>query len=310
VSYISDINAMIVAQTSVLREGVLFAENIDTGSRISGLTRGLVDPPGGRVINVGNCENTHCGVGFGLMLEGVSSVLFTKQLDFMLLGVDHFVSTYNALRHDPETAPSASFTIIAPVCDQGLQGPQSSFNALGDLCSMARVPGYPLTSRIQAEHVLSTQLSTPGFRFIALSQRLWSTDLLDVPCIRRTAGGEVFQHFAGDDATIVSLNFSLPQALSLRDGLLDAGVAPDVFTASYVHPGAWSHVVESVKRTGRLVVLDDSKSVNSLGYELVDVVARAVPTSRRTFVGRRDVDFGVCSDVFEVSPELVLKEIA
>ena len=65
-----------------------------------------------------------------------------------------------------------------------------------------------------------------------------------------------------------------------------------VFTARYVHPGARDDVVESVKRTERLVVLDDSKSINSPGYELLDVVARAVPTSRRTFLGRQEVEFG------------------
>jgi pyruvate dehydrogenase E1 component beta subunit len=306
VSYITDLNAMIAAKTATIPNAVLFAENIDTGSRISGLTRNLETPPGGRVINVGNCEATHCGVGFGLMLDGISSVLFAKQLDFMLLGVDHFVSTYNALRiHEP----TASFTIVAAVCDQGLQGPQSSFNALGDLCSLARVPGFPLTSRLQAEHVLSTQLTAPGFRFIALSQRLWSTELLDVPCIERSAGGDVFRHLAGDDATIVSLNFSLPQALALREELADAGMEADLFTASYAHPPAWEDIVASVGRTGRLVVLDDSKSISSIGYELLDVAAREVPASRRLFVGRTSVEFGVCSDEFEVSSELVLKEL-
>lgn len=308
-TYISDINALLAQHTAALPEAVLFGENIDTGSRISGLTRNLVDPPGGRVLNVGNCEATHCGVGFGLMLEGVPSVLFAKQLDFMLLGVDHFVSTYNLLRHDPNNPPGVGFTIVAVVCDQGLQGPQSSFNALGDLCSMARVPGYTLTSRQQAEHVLSTQLAAPGFRFVTLSQRLFGTELLDLPCLWRTEDGGLFQHFAGEGATIVSFNFSLPQALAVRDSFHEAGFEPDLFTASYVHPLGWDAVLASVARTGRLVVLDDSKSVHTPGHELLAAAARSSPDSRRTFVGRNEIEFCVSPDEYRPSAGRILEEL-
>ena len=37
------------------------------------------------------------GVGFGLMLRSVNSVFFMKQFDFLLLGIDHLVNTYNII---------------------------------------------------------------------------------------------------------------------------------------------------------------------------------------------------------------------
>jgi len=153
---------------------VLYGEDINTGSRISGLTKNLRAPQAGRILNVGNCESTHCGVGFGLMMAGVPAILFVKQLDFMLLGIDHFVSTYNVVRSHPHLDDLGSFTIITIVCDQGWQGPQSSFNALGDLWSLARVPGYSITNAQDTRHVLERLLPSPGFRIIALSQRLFS----------------------------------------------------------------------------------------------------------------------------------------
>ena len=56
------------------------------------------------MINVGDCEATHIGVGFGLMLNGVHAVLFAKQLDFMLLGMDQLVNTYNFIRCLPNVS--------------------------------------------------------------------------------------------------------------------------------------------------------------------------------------------------------------
>ena len=58
----------------------VFGENINTGSQISGLARGVTATGSSVVRNVANCELTHCGVGLGLMLDGGSSVLFVTRL--------------------------------------------------------------------------------------------------------------------------------------------------------------------------------------------------------------------------------------
>ena len=70
---------------------------------------------------------------FGLMLNNVSSVFFMKQLDFLLLGIDHLVNTYNIIRSVKKYLKS-SFTIMPIIVDNGFQGPQSSFNNFGDIC--------------------------------------------------------------------------------------------------------------------------------------------------------------------------------
>jgi hypothetical protein len=98
----------------------------------------------------------------------------------MLLGMEQMVSTYTNIRAYRELDTLGSFTIVSVVCDQGFQGPQSSFNALGDMCSMARVPGYTITNAQDSALVLKSQLSAPGFRFVCLSQRLYGTDFLDL----------------------------------------------------------------------------------------------------------------------------------
>src|ERR1700686_5231319 len=104
-SYITSLSQTLGAECARVPRAVLLGENINNGSRIVGMCRNLVVPDGGRIINVGDCEATHVGVDFGLMLNGINSVLFAKQLDFILLGVDHFVSAFNFIRcsRDPAT---------------------------------------------------------------------------------------------------------------------------------------------------------------------------------------------------------------
>src|SRR3989344_2221221 len=178
--YIQHINELIVKKTAATKELVLFGQNIAAGSFISGLTKNLKVGEGGLIINTPNVENTLTGLGFGMMLGGVSSIFFMKQQDFLLLGIDQLVDTYNFIRIKK---PEASFTIVFSISDQGYQGLQSSLNNFGDFCSIARIPGFTITNKADAEDVINTHLVSPGFRIIGVSQRLFGQEILDAPKI-------------------------------------------------------------------------------------------------------------------------------
>jgi len=309
-SYIATINDILVDEVAQIPEAIFFGENINNGSHISGLTRNFEAMNNSAVINVGNCEYTHCGIGFGMLLNGATAVLFVKQLDFMLLGMDHFVSTYQSIRAQRDISMLGSFTIIAVTCDQGFQGPQSSFNAVGSICSMARVPGYTLTNNQDSAHVLRTQLRQPGFRFIALSQRLSPNEILQLDLIHAAKDSSVFQYTEGSDVTIVCFNFSLQEGYVLHQKLKDKGLTSSLFSSNYVFPHDWSIIKASVARTGKLVVLDDSKSVISSGYALLHEVAEDFPVSQRIIITREaEIDFGVSPDSFYVDYDALVADL-
>ena len=113
-TYIAHIISQVNTVTARCGPIFIFGENIDTGSRISGLARGLTVNPAGRIQNVGNCELTHAGVGLGMMLDGGQAALFAKQLDFMLLGLDQFVNTFNIIRASTPPNARGSFTPAGP----------------------------------------------------------------------------------------------------------------------------------------------------------------------------------------------------
>ena len=308
-NYITAINQAIASKVAEVPNVVLYGENLTTGSRISGLTRNLEFRQGGCIINVGNCEATHCGVGFGLMMSGVTSVLFVKQLDFMLLGMDHFVNTYNFVRCQFDPDKFGSFTIVAIVCNQGYQGPHSSFNALGDMCSVARVPGYTITNSRDLQFIVDTQLTAPGFRFVTLSQKMFPSELLDMGLVYSAEDGSVFQYEEGSDATIVCFNFSLPDGLALRERLSKLGLSSSLFSANYVPFANWEHIIRDVVRTNRIVVIDDSKSVHLPLYSLLNELA-AYPSIKKTVVTREsNIDFGVCPDNLKIDYDAIVETV-
>jgi pyruvate/2-oxoglutarate/acetoin dehydrogenase E1 component len=297
-TYLSAVNGIIAAHVNRLERALVFGENVDRGSFLSGLSRNLTASDTRRIVNVGNCEYTHCGVGFGAMMGGATAVLFVKQLDFMLLGVDHFVSTYHSIRAS-QIPQLGSFTIVAAVYDQGYQGPQSSFNALADVCSMARISAFTLTNAADAEAVASKELSAPGFRILALSQRCANEPVYLPESVQQSADCSTFLYEQGADLSVVCANFSLPQGLALASALRDAGVSSSVLSVNPVYAADWSLLLGETARTKHVLVLDDGKGVNGLGSMVAQMLQQRQPATRVHLHNRPpEISFGVSAEAF------------
>jgi pyruvate/2-oxoglutarate/acetoin dehydrogenase E1 component len=300
-SYISQIIGQVNSVTETCGPILLFGENIDTGSRLAGLARGLKVNPAGRIQNVGNCELTHCGVGLGMLLDGGQAALFVKQLDFMLLGLDQICNTFNFIRAYRPQNTWGSFTIFVIVCDQGYQGPQSSLNGAGDFASLANIPVYCLNGAEDASRVIENHFASPGFRIICLSQRLFGAPALEIAAEWSADDHSVFRYKSGSGTTIVSQNFSLRDALDMDAKLRDADVQSDVFHVNFVPGMDMGPIVESCRRTRVLIVVDDSKTVTKFSDAIVaelclqEVSVKLLQFCRR---GRSDPEYGANKDRF------------
>lgn len=268
--YIEFINELIKIKVSEVENIVLFGQNINTGSYLGGLTRHLKVRKGSYIINTPNSENSLTGIGFGLMLGGVSAIFFMKQLDFLLLGVDHLVNTYNFIRVKD---CKVSYTIMPIVVDSGYQGMQSSLNNLADFCSIARIPGYTITNKHDAQVIINSQLINPGFRIIGVSQRMFNMEILECEDVFYVdEDSNMFQYTDGKDVSIVCFNFSFPYGLELYNRLKNINIKASLFTINLVTPIRWDRIIENLKQTNKLVIIDDSKCENISCYSLVKEV--------------------------------------
>lgn len=282
--YIEFVNQLIKEEVSNHENLVLFGQNISAGSCLGGLTRGISVPDGGKIINSTNSENSLCGFGFGLMINDVSSVFFMKQLDFLLLGIDHLVNTYNIIRNHTH---NSSFTIFPIVVDNGYQGPQSSLNNFADFCSIARIKGYTITNKIDAEKIIRSQLVSPGFRILTVSQRLFKEEIIDPKkLIYVNSENDVFQYSEGNDATIVCFNFSFPYGQNIVEEMTKINLTCSLFNINSPTPANWEKIIDDVTKTKKLIVIDDSKSENLSCYALLDVISNTVNLEKKIILKR------------------------
>ena len=309
-SYVQDINAALRARIKTSRRLVVYGQNIIAGSCLSGLTRGIEAGPGGLVLNTPNVENTLIGAGFGLMLKGCNAVYFMKQQDFLLLGMDHLVNTWNIIR---QTNPAASFTIVAIVVDSGFEGPQSSLNNFSDFCSLAHVQGWAVTDHETAERTIDRHLISPGFRIIGVSQRLFGKEMPRAPnAVSESAGGDVLRYATGDEATIVAFNFSFPEALALHGTLGGKGISASLFSLPAILPSGWGDILADIGRTKRLIVIDDGKGENRTSDRLMLDVLRLYPNTAVNPIRRIFSVDGLCPnpDRLEVPLNDILRDLS
>ena len=262
--YVSCVNELFRDEINKFDKFVLYGQNVSTGSCLGGLTRGLGGGNGCSVFNVPNTENALVGMGFGLMLSGTSSAFFMKQQDFLLLGIDQLTNTNNFVR---QQAPTASFTIVNITMDSGYEGIQSSLNNLAEFCAIANCKGYTLSSKQDAEVVIEQCFAKPGFRIISVSQRLFGTEILDFQTEIAVHDDLIMGYQQGETVTIACSNFSLPQGKQLCDQFNQLGLDASLYGITAAHPCRYKPIVDDAKKTGRLVIIDDSKchsSVNAL----------------------------------------------
>lgn len=307
-NYVEYLNNLIRSEVLRNDNSVLFGQNINAGSYLSGLTKNIKVNLHSRIINSTNAEYSLTGFGFGLMMNGASGVFLLKQLDFLLLGIDHIVNTYNIIRNLNDKYPKGSFTIIPTIVDSGFDGPQSSFNNFNDLCSIARVKGFTISNKSEADYLITNHLFEPGFRIIALSQRLGKQEIIDEnPPINIFCNGEIFQYSNGEDVTIVSSNFSYPQANKLSNFLKKNKIKASHFNISSGLIENLSIIINNASLTKKIILVDDSKCIQTSAEQVLPLLANC--NLEKTLILKRNLNenwLSPVSDIFEIDEENVL----
>jgi pyruvate/2-oxoglutarate/acetoin dehydrogenase E1 component len=284
VKYVQYVNSLLKEVIKTENNLVIYGQNVDAGSCLSGLTRGLSNVNSGLTLNTPNCENTLVGTGFGLMLNGVSSIFFMKQMDFLLLGIDHLVNTYNIIR---QNEPKASFTIFPINVDSGYEGPQSALNNFNDFCSIAGIDGYSFSNKIDTEQIISNHLVKPGFRIMSPSQRLLREDVLEIEVSKQDKECRYFQYKKGTSVSIICFNYSLPYGMVLCDKLIKRNIQPSLFSINSYLEFDYTNIINDINTTNNIIVIDDTKSRNSLSDKFLRKIYSDCTLDQKIILNRK-----------------------
>ena len=153
---------------NIKKNTIIYGQNILSGSRVSGLCNGLDKIQNCKIFNTQNSESSLIGMGLGIMASNGKAIYIAKQLDFLLLGLDHIVNSYNSLLIQKK---KGSFTIITYIVDTGNEGPQSRLNCLTDFASISKINCRFMLMSPDIKYNLKYLLNKPGFNLLCFSQK-------------------------------------------------------------------------------------------------------------------------------------------
>ena len=237
---------------------------------IFGSTLGLQQKYGAqRVFDIPLSENAITGVALGAAITGMRPILTHQRVDFALVAMEQLVNQV-AKWHYMFGGSMRAPLVIRMVVGRGWgQGPQHS-QSLQAL--FAHIPGLkvvmPTTPR-DAKGLLFAAVEDNNP--VVLLEHRWLYGIRDeVPeGLYRTPLGEarILRH--GTDVTLVGVSYMALEALRAANRLADEGVSAEVIDLRTIRPWDERTILESVRKTGRLVVADTGWAEFGVATEIV-----------------------------------------
>jgi len=248
---------------------------------IFGTTLGLQKKYGGqRVLDMPIAENGMTGVAIGSAIAGMRPILTHQRLDFALLAMEQMVNQA-AKWHYMFGGRMRVPLVIRMILGRGWgQGPQHSQSLHA---WFAHVPGLkvvmPATPHdAKGMLIASIEDDNPVIFF----EHRWLHNITGhVPEGHYTVPlGSARVGRTGRDVTIVAASYMVLEALSAAELLAAEGIEAEVLDIRCISPLDSDSILQSVAKTGRLVIADlGTKSFGISG----EIIARVVETSPALF---------------------------
>ncbi|HLY57669.1 MAG TPA: alpha-ketoacid dehydrogenase subunit beta [Stellaceae bacterium] len=250
-------------------------EHIGAVGGIFGLTSGMYEEFGPkRVIDTPISESAIVGAASGAAITGMRPVAEIMFVDFVGVCMDQIVNQAAKFRYMFGGKARCPLVIRAPI-GGGLRAGAQHSATLHPLFTM--FPGLKVV--MPANPYDAKGLLIEAIRdddpVIYLEHKLLYGMEGDVPDeAYRVKFGEADYVREGDDITIVAFSAMVPRSAEAADRLEKDGVSVEVIDPRTTSPLDAEAILESVERTGRLVVVDESPPRCSLASDIAGLVAR------------------------------------
>jgi acetoin:2,6-dichlorophenolindophenol oxidoreductase subunit beta len=267
-----------LAQAMELDESVfLYGIGADGKSGIFGSTTGLVERFGAkRVFDTPIAEGGLTAMALGAAVGGLRPVLVHQRFDFMLYAADQLTNWIAPWRFISGGRAKVPLTMRVIVGKGWGQGPQHSKSLHA---WFAHVPGLQVVmpaSPADAKGLLLSSIFSNDPTLFVEARALYAMrePVPTQPYFIKL--GEALVRRAGKDLTIVAMSSMIPPSLQAAEALAKQNIDAEVVDLRSLMPLDMNTVIESVRKTGRLVVAEPGWRMYGAAAEIITGVAEAL----------------------------------
>ena len=247
---------------------VLLGEDVGRYGGTYAVSKGMLEEFGPeRIRDTPISELGFVGIGVGAALNGLRPIVEVMTVNFSLLALDQIVNTASAMRHMSNGQFSVP-VVIQMATGAGRQLAAQHSHSLENW--YAHIPGITVLAPAtvaDAYGMLRTAMADPDpvvifehvglYNLAADVEELVPTDI-STAAVRRT----------GADVTLIAYGGSVPKALDAAERLAAAGIDCEVIDLRVLRPLDDATIMASVRKTHRVVVVDEAWHTGSLAAEV------------------------------------------
>jgi acetoin:2,6-dichlorophenolindophenol oxidoreductase subunit beta len=274
-SYLKALNRALADELSADERVFVLGEDVRVAA--SNLTAGLVKRFGpDRVIDTPLSEQGFTGFATGAALAGMRPVIEFQIPALLFLSFEQIVNHAHkfSLMTGGQCRVPVTYVLTGAGSRTGWAG-QHSDNPYSLVAHVGIKTAVPATPADAYGLLVSAIRDDDPVVLFAPAGALGVREDVDFATLAPIPLGSGRVHREGTDITVVAIGHLVHDALAVADDLAeDASV--EVFDPRTVYPFDWDGLLASVRKTGRLVVVDDSNRFSGLGAEVVATVAEQV----------------------------------
>ena len=274
-SYLKALNRAVTDEMERDHTVCVFGE--DVRAAVTNVTAGLVKRFGPeRVLDMPISEQAFTGVATGAALSGQRPLIEYQIPALLFLSFEQIVNhahKFSLMTGGQCTVP-VTYVVPGSGSRTGWAGQHSDhpYSLFAHVGVKTVVPATPA----DAYGLLRSAIADPDPVVVfAPSAALGVRDDLDFATLAPIPLGSGRIHRHGTDVTVVAVGHHVHDALAVADDLADT-VSVEVFDPRTLYPFDWDGLTESVSKTGRLVVIDDSNRTCGIAGEVIATMAERV----------------------------------
>ncbi len=238
------------------------------------VSRGLLEEFGPRrVVDTPITEHGFAGMGVGAAMAGLKPIVEFMTMNFAMQAIDHIINSAGKVHY------MSGGQITAPIVFRGPNGAASRVGAQHshDYSSWyANVPGLKVIApydAADAKGLLKAAIRDPNPVVFLEHELLYGIEF-DVPegDDHIVPIGKAAVKREGTDVTITAHSRMVGFALKAADELAELGISAEVVDLRTLRPLDTETVIQSVKKTNRLVTAEEGWGPMGVGAEIVAVV--------------------------------------
>ena len=254
---------------------VVLGEDVGVNGGVFRATAGLQQTFGSeRVIDTPLDETTIAGLTVGLATQGMKPIAEAQFDGFMYPMVDHIICHAARFRHRTRGRLSCPMVLRVP-WGGGIRAPEHHSEA--NEAIFTNVPGLRVvmpSSPQRAYGLLLAAIRDPDPVIFFEPKRIYRQYKEEVPDDGEALPMDVcFVLRDGSDVTLVTWGAQVKEALEAADALEKEGISAEVIDVATLKPLDFDTIHESVKKTGRCVIVHEAPRTAGFGAEIAAQLA-------------------------------------